>query len=51
MPNAASGANTEMPMNYTSDDFVLIMLRERRAPTISILITRTNESGAARAGP
>jgi hypothetical protein len=45
LPIASHDAKTEMPTNYTFDDFVLIMLHYRRAGTISVLVTSQERVG------
>src|SRR3954454_11017152 len=46
LPVAANrGANLKLPRNYTNDDFLLVRLHERRAPTISV----GNQSRTSRA--
>ena len=42
---ASQVAEPEMPINYTSDDFLLIRLHPRKAPTISALVTTRERVG------
>src|SRR5476649_1529420 len=42
---ASHGANPKMPTNYTSNEFVLIMLHQPSARTISVLVTTHKRVG------